>query len=319
MGLKFSIVLLCLGCGLFSYSQQDSIAKNEYITDFNDKISTRISLINTSNGFNINNEGIKYKLVPNKEDYLGFSVLFRSIELDFGFAPKFLNKNKDNKDSQLFTLNIRMFQNQWMQTIDLYKQKGFYTIIYDVRLDLPSTKTFKIGGSTSYIFNPNFSFRAIGFQNEWQTKSAGSFIPRLYYYYTKFEVDDLGNKENYSFYDIAVAPSYYYNFVIHKNFFLALGLSAGIGINHNQLNYEFSSESNTNALYELSARNALGYNSDSFFIGINSNILFLKHHADAANIVDDKITFVEFYIGYRFKAPKKLIKLSDDFNRKFKL
>lgn len=316
MGLKLSI-LFCFCCGWYSFSQQDSIPKNEYIKDFNDKISARLSLINTSNEFNINNNGYEYKLEPNKKDYLGLSLLFRSLELDLGFAPDFLKSNTDNANSKLFNLNFRMFFNQWMQTIDVYNQKGFTTVINNKKFDLPGTKTFKIGGSTSYIFNPNFSFRAIGFQNEWQTKSAGSFIPRLYYYFTQLEVDDLGIKENDYFYDIAIAPSYYYNFVFRKNFFLSLGLSAGIGINHNELNYGSSSESNTYALYEIGSRIALGYNSDTFFTGINSNVLFLKHHADSANKVEDKTTYFEFYLGYRFKAPKKFIKLADDFNRKF--
>ena len=316
MGIKISI-LLCLCCGLYSYSQQDSIPKNEYIKNFNDKISSRLSLTNTYNEFNFSNNSFEYKLEPNKTDYLGVSVLFRSVELDFGFAPNFLKLNADNSNSKLFNLNFRFFLNQWMQTIDLYKQKGFSTVINDIKIDLSETTTFKVGGSTSYIFNRNFSFRAIGYQNEWQKKSAGSFIPKLYYYYTKFEVADLGIKENYSFYDIAIAPSYYYNFVFQENFYISLGLSVGIGINHNELNYELSSESNTYALYELGSRIALGYNSDTFFTGINSNVLFLKHHADSANKIEDKITFLEFYLGYRFKAPKKFMKLADDFNRKF--
>jgi Domain of unknown function (DUF4421) len=298
------------------HSQKDSIVNNEYITSFSDKITTRVSLTNTSNGFFINetDTGLKYKLEPNIREYLGVSILFRSIEIDYGFYPNFLKPNEDNSNSKLFNLNFRMFQNQWMQTIDLYNQRGFYVILNNQKINIPEVKTFKIGGSTSYIFNENFSFRAIGFQNEWQTKSAGSFIPKFYYYYTKYALKTENNDEKAYSFDIGISPSYYYNFVLKKHLLFSLGASAGIGLNNSS---NLGDGNLTSALYEFSGRATLGYNSDTFFGGINSSLLILEHNVDRYTRQDDTIPFVEFYLGYRFKAPEKLIKLADDFNRKF--
>jgi len=158
MGLKLIKYFVLVTFYYSAYSQNDSLTKITYIKAFQDKISTRISLINTSNSFYIydkNNEE-HFKLEPNKTNYLGFSVLFRSLEIDYGFSPNFLSANKDNKDSRLFTLNFRMFYNQWMQTIDFYNQKGFYIKGNSNTFELPGVKTLKIGGSTSYIFNKNF-------------------------------------------------------------------------------------------------------------------------------------------------------------------
>lgn len=305
-------------CGQYSFSQEDSIVKNKYITKFPDKISTRISLINTSNSFYINegDTNNNYKLEPNIRAYLGASILFRSIEIDYGFAPDFIKSNKDNKGSKLFNLNFRMFHNQWMQTIDFYNQKGFYVFLNDQKVNIPGVKTLKIGGSTSYIFNKNFSFRAIGFQNEWQTKSAGSFVPSIYYYYTKYKIDDSDFNENASSYDIALAPSYYYNLCVTKNILFSVGGSVGIGVNHSS---NLGEGNLTSALYEFSGRAVLSYNSETFFGGINSNILILEHNIDRYTRQDDTIPFLEFYIGYRFKAPKKWVKFADDFNAKYKL
>lgn len=315
MGLRLFINIALLSV-IHSYSQQDSIINNEYITTFQDKISTRISLINTSNSFYINqgDGGLEYKLEPNIRNYLGASVLFRSLEIDYGFTPSFLKANQDNDDSKLFNLNFRMFHNQWMQTIDLYNQKGFYFILNNQKEKISGINTFKIGGSTSYIVNKNFSFRAIGFQNEWQTKSAGSFIPRLYYYYTKYSFKDNDFDESAYSIDIAIAPSYYYNLNIKKHFLLSFGSSLGIGINHSS---NVGEGSLTSALFEFSGRAVLGYNSETFFGGVNTNLLILEHNVDRYTRQDDSISFLEFYIGYRFKAPKKLIKLANDFNRKF--
>ncbi|MFL1010662.1 DUF4421 family protein [Flavisericum labens] len=318
MGVKDFLLSLMFFCGINSFSQQDSILKNEYVTTFPDKISTRISLINTSNSFFINetDTNLNYRLKPNIREYLGASILFRSLEIAYGFSPTFLKSNKDNKNSKLFNLNFRMFQKQWMQTIDLYNQKGFYLIINNQKELVSGVKTFKIGGSTSYIFNNNFSFRAIGFQNEWQTKSTGSFVPRLYYYYTKYSLNEEGFNENAYSYDIAVAPAYYYNLIIDKNFLFSLGASAGIGVNHSS---NLGDGHITSLLYEFSGRAVIGYNSETFFGGINSNLLILEHDVDRYTRQDDTIPYLEFYIGYRFKAPKKLMKLADDFNRKFGL
>ena len=315
MGLRFYIFVLIINCQ-FVVSQNDSIPKDIYIVDFQDKISTRISLINTSNSFYINetNTGIKYKLEPNVREYLGASILFRSLEIDFGFTPDFLKSNQDNANSKLFNLNFRMFFNQWMQTIDLYNQKGFYIVVDNERFNTSDVKTFKIGGSTSYIFNPNFSFRAIGFQNEWQTKSAGSFIPRIYYYYTTYSLKNEEFNENASSFDLAISSAYYYNLCLTKNLLFSLGGSAGIGLNHSS---NLGEGNLTSALYQFSGRAVLSYNSDSFFGGINSNLLILEHNVDRYTRQDDTIPFLEFYIGYRFKAPKKWVKFADDFNIKY--
>ena len=185
MGVKQLHITFCL-IFISTLLAQDKKVDNIYIRKFPEKITTRLSLVNTGNSFFINDSenGISYNLKPNTREYLGLSVLFRSVELDFGFLPDFLKENEDNGNSKLFNLNFRMFLGQWMQTIDLYQQKGFFADLNDLEIAYPDVKIFKIGGTTSYIFNPNFSFRAIGFQNEWQRKSAGSFIPGLHYYYT---------------------------------------------------------------------------------------------------------------------------------------
>ncbi|WP_158635217.1 DUF4421 family protein [Formosa maritima] len=318
MGLNFFKYYVFFAFYCSTFSQNDSIIKSTYIKTFQDKISTRASIINTSNSFYIYDKesGDHYILEPNKTNYLGFSILFRSIEIDYGFSPNFLSENKDNKDSRLFTFNSRMFYNQWMQTIDFYNQKGFYFKDESNKVELPGVKSLKVGGSTSYIFNKNFSFRAIGFQNEWQIKSAGSFIPRLYYYYTKYKLEEDNINEKANTFNIAIAPSYYYNLAITKNILFSLGGSAGIGVNHSN---NLGSENLTSALFEFTGRAVISYNSDSFFGGINSNIVILKHNVDKTTRQDDEITYLEFYIGYRFKAPKKWINFADNFNEKYGL
>ena len=64
---------------------------------------------------------------------------------------------------------------------------------------------------------------------------------------------------------------------------------------------------------------SLGYNSSDFFGGINTSFSSLRSKVGSETILNDNISFAEIYIGYRFNAPKSLMKLADQFNKKFNL
>ena len=255
------------------------------------------------------------EFIPNDKTYLGLSVLFRSLEIDLGYAPSFFSENQDNKGSKLFTLNFRMFLGQWMQTLDFYRQKGFFEVRNNETIAFPELGTLKIGGTTSYVFNKRFSFRAIGFQNEWQKKSAGSFIPRFTFYYTKFRLGETALQSDEHSYDLAIGPGYYHNWVIKRHFLASLGTTLGFGVNFSRS----EGETTSSGLVQVLFRTALGYNSDRFFTGVNLSAQILAHQEDANTSFDDTISFAEVYIGYRFNAPKKWVKKADDFNRKYGL
>ena len=297
-------------CGTL-YSQDSS-----YIQTFPDKLTFRAALQTTSNSFTLTDKQTKEKteFIPNDKSYLGLSVQFRSIGLDIGYAPNFLAENKDNEDSKLITLNFRMFFDHVMQTVDFYKQKGFFIRTKDITLPIEDLKTTKIGGSTSYIFNDDFSFRAIGFQNEWQKKSAGSFIPRLSYYFTKFKLEDplIGNLTEHSF-NMAVGPGYYYNWIFDENYIVSAGSTGGLGFDITNS----GGKTTMNGLAQLIFRLSGGYNSASFFSGININTQLLSSTSLDNFVMDDSISFLELYIGYRFDAPKKWIEKAKEINRKF--
>ena len=313
MGIKNWYGILLLLCCSISNSQTNP----DYIEEFPEKFTIRLGLQSTFNSFAFTDtaDNSVLEIVPNDKTYLGASFLFRSVELDLGFAPKFFSENKDNDDSRLFTLNFRMFLGKWMQTLDFYSQKGFFLTDRNNTIPLPEMTSLKIGGTTGYIFNDNFSFRAIGFQNEWQKKSAGSFIPRFTLYYTKIDLHDDSPESSTNSYDIAVGPGYYYNWVIKKHFIFSLGATLGVGVNITRSDFTTVSTSLTQLLF----RNAIGYNSERFFVGINTSAQILQYNTDPKNVQDDILFFGELYMGYRFKAPKSWIQKADKFNRKFGL
>ena len=316
MGLKtLFLLLICFGNILFS--QNNRTNEDEYIRQFENKITTRIYLINTSNNFYFeDDEGLETEFAPNSRDYLGASIGFRSIEIAYGYSPSFLSENEDNEDSKLFNLNFRMFFGQWMQNLDYYKQKGFTVTIGNQSDYIKGLETLKIGGRTSYVFNKNFSFRAIGAQNEWQTRSAGSFVPRLAYYYTRYKLKEAAVSEDASTINIALSPGYYYNWAITKNVLLSGGLTVGAGVS---ITEGLGEKDTTSLLYESTARVVLSYNSDTFFGGITANASIFQHDTDQSTILSDELLYAELYIGYRFKAPKKLIEFANTVNAKLGL
>ncbi len=313
MGLKQYLIAIFFFFSLGCFSQ----GVEEYVRTFPKKITARIGISNTSNSFTITNADTEevIDIVPNDKTYLGLSVLFRSIELDLGYAPDFFSENQDNKGSKLFTLNFRMFLGRWMQTLDFYKQKGFFVIANNETIPFPELGTLKIGGSTSYIFNKRFSFRAVGFQNEWQKKSAGSFIPSFTFYYTKFSLEEEGLKSNDHSYDLAIGPGYYYNLVIAKHFLIGAGATVGFGANFTRS----EGETLSSGLIQVVLRTAVGYNSERFFTGINLSAQVLEHGDEATTRLDDFISFGELYLGYRFNAPKKWVQKANRFNKKYGL
>jgi len=318
MGLRKQILIWVLLVGIAASAQKEldsTVASDAYIRRFPEKITLRAGMINTGNSFIVTDRetSTSLRLNPGTSNYFGMSVLFRSLEIDYGFSPGFLNKEDREADPKLFNLNFRMFLGQWMQTINLYKQDGFYTEIDGVKGYLPDFSTLKLGGRTSYIFNRNFSFRAVGFQNEWQKKSAGSFIPSAQFYYTRYSLRDGGEERLENSWDIAVGPGYYYNWVLGGHLILGMGNTTGAGIR-----YVDSKESQYGS-FVLNTRflGALGYNSERIFAGVNFRYNLLEQW-DKENIrLDDSIHFFEIYVGYRFDAPEGWVRTANRFNRKF--
>jgi len=326
LGLK-SYILCCILFGLLVLGSHAQVEVEDaspgdslvYKVYFPNKLTLRTYFINTSNNFRFRdeNENIDFSFNPNKQNQIGLSAAFRSVVISYSFTPGFLAENRDNGDSQLRNLNMRAFLGQWMQSFQLYKEKGFFIDVpeLDINEYFPDFSTLKIGGITSYIFNQNFSYRALVSQDEKQLKSAGSFIPSFIFYYTDYDLKGEGINEDVYSYDLALAPAYYYNFVPTKNLLLSVGGSAGIGAN-----ITFSSEESlTSLLTELNFRTSIVYDKNNLYLGAHYSYLMLNHSFDRTTYIEDDIPYLQIFIGYRFKAPRFMVKTGDDINEKIGL
>lgn len=291
----------------------DYVEEGEYITKYKNRVTAKLFYVNTFNSyvFSDRDSGLKFEMEPNKQNKIGGNVSYSFITLGYSFAPDFLAENKDNEDSKLFNISLRMFPGKWMQFLEIYKEKGFYETD-NFNIYLPETNSLKIGGSTSYILNDNFSFRAISNQDEKQVKSAGSFIPGISYYYSKFNVVGESAEgrvdEDFHSVDLAFVPSYYYNFIPVEDLMLSAGVGAGIGLNYSKSD----DEKLTSLLTEWNAAATVTYDLDDFYLGSQFRYQVLKHNTDRSTYTEDNIPYFQFFVGYRFNAPSKWIKAKED-------
>lgn len=275
-----------------------------YVRTINDKLSVQLFALSTMNEFSVNytNEGLQVDIVPNQKTTLNIGFQYDIASFSVGFAPSFFAENRDNNDSKMLSFSTTFYPGRFRQAFESYYQKGMTleSEQLDVSRYMPNLKSLKIGGSTSFVFNRNFSFRAVTLQNAQQLRSQGSFVPGISYYYTSLDgrkETDLGAQT--IFIDVAAEASYYYNWVIGKHFLMASGIGLGIGVNWT----DDADNDYTAALYNASLMLAPGYNSERWFGGIQMRAHYSGHKSETAVEIGDGIGYVTAYVGYRFDAP----------------
>lgn len=303
------IVLFLLVSTWNSFAQKDSISN---IIDYDDKVIISLYQLETANRFDIlSGKEAGFRTVSIEPDYksqLGLSLSYQFLSLSLSYAPDFLSGNKESKNAKLFSFNYTLFVKKWAQSFTYITQKGFYISENGFRLPLPDMRTTKIGGSTSYIFNDNFSYKTLASQNAWQRKSAGSFVPKFSFYYTNLTFNsDLGFSDG-NMYFLSLAPTYCYNFVISNRFIIGSGIGFGAGVN--------IIDKEVYGLYQFDFNFKLGYNRNNLFAFVNSNVVsFLQSDAAEASLDDTLSSFI-FTIGYRFDAPKRVKKVYEKIHEK---
>ncbi|MDR6299577.1 DUF4421 family protein [Mesonia maritima] len=309
----FSVTIFLLTS--FCIAQTDTIPQAAYKV-YPKKLSVDIFTLSRSNEFELYNEtkDDRLDLIPNRKTSLGFSANYDILSFGFSFAPRFFTENKDNKESTLYSFSTALMPGQWIHELQVFYQKGM--TLYpktSPEVYIPDVKSFKIGGKSSYIFNPNFSYRARYFGNQRQLQNAGSLIPSLLYNYTSLQnIDELPYNTKSKVINIAIAPAYYYNWVIEDHFLVSGGLSVGLGMTQTLAEGNNITSLLTTSTVDLS----LGYHTDTFYGGIISKGTLQKRPNSANVIANDTTRYISFIVGYRFNAPKALKKFVQNLKEK---
>lgn len=297
------------------YKEKDST----YITVFNESIISKISVNTQANVLTIlDNQKAAYRLVTNNNYRVNLYVDYDFLGFSYGFAPNFIPENNDDNrrgSSTLKELNFRFIFRRWIQTIQNKTEKGFYAENTKDLLDnwnadndtfilFPELQTKLWEGTTSFLFNPNFSIKNSLNNNEWQRKSAGSFIPTLKYSYSEISSDFEALKKHNQTLQFYLIPNYFYTWVIKENWFITTTAGAAFGLNFAlQSNFE---KTDTYIPFLINGSLQGGYNSNNLTFGANLLINSTHHnYFNKESVINDNVYF-NFYLGYRFNSPKSV-------------
>ncbi|MGN6419733.1 MAG: DUF4421 domain-containing protein [Pseudobacter sp.] len=322
--LLLSVMMVCMFPCLLR-AAVDTIPVSRKIEALGDMVTLKLTQSSDLETIGVTTPGLAISLSPNAESATRLGFSYRFISFGIRFVPRFLNGNNDDAlkgktSSKGFSLGFNF--RHWMQNLSWNRTRGYY---------LENTKDFLPGwtadspyiqfpdlvltqyeGSTAYNFNPDFSVNASITQSERQLKSAGSFIPVLYYKYNINEnktVPEPGAPvQKGRNFEVLLGAGYHYNFVWKQKFYLALGLTPAAGYTFTRLTSRYetyrTSENERHFMFRLDARAGIGYNSKRFFTGIYMRSAGSAYREQESNVTVEKGQGVfHLVVGFRLNAP----------------
>ncbi|SIO55910.1 DUF4421 domain-containing protein [Chitinophaga niabensis] len=264
-----------------------------YIEDHTEDLTVRVFGSRKYTYYDIVDKRLKEEVLyrPNTSNNIGFGFNYKFIGINIGFKLPFIN-NDDDQYGKTKYLDLQSHLYLRKLVIDFYGQyyKGYYLAnrrfnsqALSLRPDMYNTD---LGLNVQYIFNDKkFSYRAAYLQNEYQKKSAGSFIVGGEVFAWKMKGDSAlipsnlgieGFFDNEPFHrtssvSMAANVGYAHTFVIKKYFFVTASLTGSAGVNQTVLNYLDGRNKRREFGWQLNntVRFSAGYNSSKYFAGIH--------------------------------------------------
>jgi hypothetical protein len=241
---------------------------------------------------------VLYKSNSNYNAGIGFN--YRSLALNLGFRAPFFNNDEDERGKTKF-FDLQAYVYARKVNVDFYAQtyKGYYLAQNDVLgyrpsqryLLRPDLRTRNLGLNIERILNPRrYSFRAAYLQNEYQQRSAGTFLLGGGAHYLHVTADSAiipgglddgplgganafgGGFQQSRVASLAVHGGYAHTFVVSQHLFVMGQLMVGTGANYTWLTDEVPSpdEEVSGASFHLNgiARAGIGYQGNEWFAGL---------------------------------------------------
>jgi hypothetical protein len=309
-----------------------------YIEDHSRKVTVRAFANSKFSRFvigqNVNGDKLPYSTNDNLSLGAGFN--WRFLGLNLGFKMPFVNSDT-KRFGRTRSVDIQSFFYFRKLQVDLYAQayNGMYIsdrrTLISPRIDnaFPYREDMRarnFGMNAQYIFNNRrFSYRAAFVQNEYQKKSAGSFILGGAIYHFRAKADSAiipGDivyagtywKDDYTKTNItslSISAGYAYTLVVKKNFFATASFTAGPGLNYTSRKDDVADLSSGGLDYALNGtlRLAAGYNSPDYFAGVQYIRLTNKNGVPGAGEWQQFETgSVRLTVTKRFKLSRKMEK-----------
>jgi hypothetical protein len=198
-------------------------------------------------------EGYSFSYRPNTTLNMGVGATYRWATLNLAYGFGFLNPERGQGKTRYLDLQFHTYGRKII--LDAFGQfyRGFYLAGTDITTDnsyylRPDLKVNLVGVYTQYIFNHDrFSYRAAFHQNEWQKKSAGTFIAGLEAFYGTVLADSTivptavdkpvatGNADRLKFFEFGPNVGYAYSLVIRKHFYITASAAVSLDYSGTQI------------------------------------------------------------------------------------
>ncbi|MFC5412288.1 DUF4421 domain-containing protein [Larkinella bovis] len=268
---------------------------------------------------------------PNSSLDLGVGATFKALTLNLAHGLSFLNRDNGRGKTRDIDLQTHVYLRKWV--LDGFAQfyKGYYLLPrgqaapdpgqYYVRPDLG---VYLLGGSVRRVFNSRrFSFRASLIQNEWQKRSAGTWLAGFQLYYGIVRGDsalvpgrlqtDFPTEKVQRMRLLKGGPGggYAYTFVYRKHWFATGSLTANLNATFSKEAFGTGRLAYSNVRPDLLFRAVAGYNSNQWCVTlgwVNGSVSVIsplyQHVIHTGNY--------RFTVARRFKTNRQLQKLVPD-------
>lgn len=312
-----------------------------FVESYLDHLTTRLYASLKTAEISMRDNNVEKDLIyhPNDALILGFGFNYGILGLNIGFKFPFINKDDDLYGTTDY-LDLQTHIYSRSVVLDLYAQyyKGYHlTNPNDWVVNWPSGDSLpkrpdiyslSLGLNGHYLFNgKKFSYRAAFLQNEWQKKSAGSFLLGGNIFFVDTKGDSSFIPTNYSdsnFFDglhfqqyrmvnIGVSAGYAQTFVIKHHWFFTLSLVGGISGGGSWIYSNEEGEPNRSGFTvagNISGRAALGYNSERFYAGFSVLGIFIRNQSpvpDAWLGYDTGLFRINLVYRFRLKKDMRLL------------
>jgi len=311
---------------------------SNYVESYLNYLTTRVYASLKTAEISLRDQNVQKNLIyhPNDAMILGFGFNYGILGLNIGFKFPFIN-NDDDKYGKTDYLDLQTHIYTRPLVLDLYAQyyKGYHlTSPNDWIINWPSGDSLpkrpdiysiSFGLNGQYIFNnKKFSYRAAFLQNEWQKKSAGSFLVGANIFYVDTKGDSSFIPKSYSdssffgglhfsqyrLFNMGVTAGYAQTFVLKQHWFFTLALVGGLSGGGSWVYTSEEGEpdrSGFTAAMNLSGRIALGYNSSRFYAGVSYLGIFVRNQSPVPETwLGYDTGLFRINIVYRFRLKKDL-------------
>lgn len=288
-----------------SRAQHDSTAVSipfqdtSYFKSYEDYLIGRFYFSQKYTSMVIRNDDQNYDLNyrPNTTFNMGIGATYKFATLNIAIGFDFLNPDKGQGETKYLDLQFHSYGRKMM--VDVFGQfyDGFYldpkgkATTSDKYYLRPDMFVMELGASAQYVFNnKKFSYRSSFMQNEWQKKSAGSFLAgvELFYGQTRYDstaIPTVINPEvaaydykKMTFVEAGPNVGYAYTLVIKKHFFLHASASVSLDYGATEVFGTGFSTKGSEFSPNSSVKFAAGYNSDVWIV----NLLFTNSGVNMA-------------------------------------